>query len=514
MSLRLLFLLSFAVSAQAATITVTTSADSGPGSLRQAILQANSNPDADVIQFNLATSDPGFQAASAHWRIDVSSALPMVSEALTIDGYSQPGANTNTQTPAQGGSNAVLKIELRNATGDNNAVGISSNFSGQAMVIRGLVINQFARQITLSGTVAQVVEGCFLGTTSDGTGQASTSNTNRTGIAVFGTGAHRIGGLSPDQRNVISGDATGIRFSSSPSGVRIEGNLIGTNAAGTAAISPRATGISAGLFANLRIGGTDPNARNLISGNGFNGLRIDAGTDSSARIEGNFFGTDWSGTRAIPNGLNPFSPSQPQANIVVFPGLSCPFTLGGVLPGQANLIAFSPRSAIAVSQCSGALAQYNRFYGNQLALDDSAIGGDGDGTTANDLGDPDTGGNRLQNYPELSVVSTTANSVNLNYRVDSLPANSAYPITVEFFRAGCGGGAQTRIGSDVYTLVQAGTVKSFSLTPSDGGGVFPLTAVAVDTQNNVSEFAPSLGELILQSGFEDGSNPVSAGSCQ
>jgi len=85
--------------------TVTNTNDSGTGSLRQAILNANAAPGADTINFNV----PG---TGVH-TIAPTSALPTVSEAVTIDGYSQPGATPNSKAV---GNDAVLKIELSGAS--------------------------------------------------------------------------------------------------------------------------------------------------------------------------------------------------------------------------------------------------------------------------------------------------------------------------------------------------------------------------------------------------------------
>jgi len=505
--------------AHAATFTVTNTNDSGIGTLRQAILDANAGSDADLISFNIPTSDPGFQLSSQHWRIDVSSAaLPAVSNNLTIDGYSQPGATVNTNTPAQGGSNAQLKIELRNATGTsiNGLDGLSNNFS-TLMAARGLAINGFSSEIQLYGDGAQSVEGCFLGTTIDGTQAATTANVNRIGVRIQGPGAYRIGGLTPDTRNVISGDSSGIAFFAASNGARIEGNLIGTNAAGTVGISPRATGISTGSYQTLMIGGTDIDARNVISGNGFWGIYVDTGTFASAQVLGNFIGTDWRGSNPVPNGLNPLSPSQSVANVQLF-GFTCPIQFGGALPGEANLIAFGELAGVMVDRCTNAV-QHNRYFGNVGPAIDNVFGGGAVGTTPNDAGDPDSGGNRLQNFPTLnlppSFLASGGNSVNLSYLVDSDVANASYPITVEFYRGACGsGGSGVLLGSDTYTAANASTAKSFLLEAADGANVLPLVAVAVDAAGNVSEFAPMLGDVIFRSDFEDVLAPLNRGSCR
>src|SRR5438552_13420125 len=87
------------------TFTVIDTSDSGAGSLRQAILDANAHSGADVIQFNVAGG--GVHA------IQPLSALPIITDAVTIDGYSQPGASPNTLAI---GDNAVILVELNGAS--------------------------------------------------------------------------------------------------------------------------------------------------------------------------------------------------------------------------------------------------------------------------------------------------------------------------------------------------------------------------------------------------------------
>src|SRR5262249_8120778 len=140
-------------------LQVITTADSGPGSLRDAILAANGNPGRDVITFNI----PGSGAQT----IFLQSPLPTVTDPVVIDGYTQPGASPNTLP--QGG-NAVLLIELA-------AVGVvpgpqgALTISGGNTTVRGLVINRTAlggTAIVVTGSGGNHIEGNFLGTDATG----------------------------------------------------------------------------------------------------------------------------------------------------------------------------------------------------------------------------------------------------------------------------------------------------------------------------------------------------------
>src|SRR5690242_3724346 len=75
-----------------ATFVVTNTNDSGPGSLRDALSQANNSP-GNTISFNIPTTDPGYNLQFNQFTIHVKTSLPPVlSEKTTIDGSTEPGA--------------------------------------------------------------------------------------------------------------------------------------------------------------------------------------------------------------------------------------------------------------------------------------------------------------------------------------------------------------------------------------------------------------------------------------
>lgn len=87
----------------------------GDRTLRGAILAANARPGADRIVFDIPTSNARYQAATAHWRLTPAADLPTISDDLEIDDYSRPGARENGLRPDQGGSDALIEIELAGA---------------------------------------------------------------------------------------------------------------------------------------------------------------------------------------------------------------------------------------------------------------------------------------------------------------------------------------------------------------------------------------------------------------
>src|SRR5215213_7573754 len=109
------------------TFTVTNTNDSGPGSLRQAILDANTTAGADTINFAIpAGQEPVITPATQ---------LPKITGPVTINGYSQPGARPNTKAV---GSDAVLKVVLSGASAPD-AQGLEIGASNST--VKGLVIN-------------------------------------------------------------------------------------------------------------------------------------------------------------------------------------------------------------------------------------------------------------------------------------------------------------------------------------------------------------------------------------
>ncbi|MBL8243193.1 MAG: hypothetical protein JNL89_03340 [Rhodanobacteraceae bacterium] len=521
----------------AETFTVDTSSDANLGactaaaadcSLRGALVRANANADADVIAFALPTTDAGYQAATDHWLIGVGDvALPPVLAPVLIDGYTQPGASANTLTPVQGGLNGTLKIEIRGIsqfrTQQNGLEVSGGEFNQPASTFRGLVINSFGAQVLFHGSSAHRLEGCYLG--SDILGQLPAipvTNGRGIGVRIQGPGPYVIGGLTPGARNLLSGLNTAISAFVASDGLRVEGNLIGLRAAGDQALDNANDGISTSSpLTNARIGGSDAAARNVISGNRFSALRLSsAGTNPYAgtRVEGNFFGTDVSGLRAIGNGLNPQSPSQPQPTLLIGGGLDCSIAIGGTAPGQANLIAHGGAAGLTADACTGVASPLNHFRANRGIAFDNTFGGGGLGATPNDAGDADEGGNRLQNFAVLSLpggfLPAGGNSVQIGLLVDTAIANASYPLRVDFYRAACGGGSRQFVGSTSIAAMDAQLPRSFTLTPPDGANVLPLTALVVDAAGNSSEFAPAQGETIFADGSEDQAGALAVGRCE
>src|SRR5262249_24372259 len=204
--------------------TVTNTNDSGTGSIRQAITDANSMG-GGTISFNI----PG----SGVHTISPLTVLPTITQTVTIDGYSQPGSSANTNPPTMG-INAVLLIELNGQFSGSNFSGLIVNAPN--CTVRGLVINRFVGDGIRVCTDGNVFSGNFIGTDPSGTIAFGNGSGAIGGIdfGFCGTPSNcTVGGTTPDARNLISGNiGSGVGLGNG-SGNTVQGNLIGTDVAGT-----------------------------------------------------------------------------------------------------------------------------------------------------------------------------------------------------------------------------------------------------------------------------------------
>jgi hypothetical protein len=322
--------------ALAATITVTTTADSGAGSLRQAITDSNASPGVvDTIAFNI--TGPACAGVPAVCTIKPATALPTVADPVIIDGYTQPGSSPNTLAI---GDDAVLLVELDGSLVSPNGIGFY--VLANSTVIQGLVINRFSYtgifiDATGGGTLGgHTIRGNFIGTDPSGTLAVGCGTQ---GIFLRAPNSN-IGGPNPGDRNVISANGASTSFGANVklegdfapvSGSALKGNYIGTNAAGTGALGGGA-GILLYPGSEVAIGGSAAGQGNLISGNGDYGISMtyNCGTALANNvIQGNLIGVDASGTNPLGN---------VQGGIY----LGCPSQnnqIGGTSVGAGNTIA-------------------------------------------------------------------------------------------------------------------------------------------------------------------------------
>ena len=251
---------------------VTNVNDHGTGSLRDAITNANATPGLDNVVFNIP--GPGVKV------ISLTTVLPAITDAVVIDATTQPGY---AGTPL---------IELDGSGAGFNASGLT--ITGGGTTIRGFAIGSFKGPgIAVNGGENNVIQGNYIGINATGT----TKKPNDNGVSLSNASNNQIGGTTAAARNVISGnnfDAIEVAGSNNT----IQGNFIGTNPAGTAAMENNSNGVALDQGSNNLIGGTVPGAGNLISANQ---TGISSFSASGNTIQGNLIGTDVTGTTRIPN---------------------------------------------------------------------------------------------------------------------------------------------------------------------------------------------------------------------
>jgi hypothetical protein len=314
--------------------------------------------------------------------------------------------------------------------GTNNTVGgtaagagntISGN-SGQGIRIYG------------SGTTGNVIEGNRIGTTPDGL--SALPNASDGVDIVFGASSNIIGGTVAGSGNLISGNKQyGIDLSvSGTSGNLVEGNLIGTNPAGSAALANEyGVFIDSGASGNT-IGGTVSAAGNLISGNAFDGVHLEGSGTSGNIIQGNKIGTNANGSAALANGGSGVEiDNGPNNN-----------TVGGSATGAGNLISGNKIYGVGLNgtgvagNVTGNLVQGNRI--GTTADGKTALGNSNSGVyiqqgaSSNTIGGAVTGaGNVISSNQQEGVVivgtGTTQNLVEGNFIGTSADGTASLPNT-------------------------------------------------------------------------------------
>jgi hypothetical protein len=289
-----------------------------------------------------------------------------------------------------------------------------------------------------------------------------------------------IGSAQASGRNVISGNRVeGIAVTGEASaGTQILGNLIGTDASGTATLGNTLHGISVRFGAVVTIGGAAAGAGNVVGGNS-GGISIET---SGNTILGNRIGVGESG-ETLGNGGAGISLSLASNN-----------RIGGTESGEANVIAYNLGDGISVSGGSGNGLVMNAIFSNGDNLgEDLGIDLDGDGVTPNDPGDTDEGANDLQNFPELTSASVSGDSVNVQGSLDTAEAGA--PFRVDYYvsdacdPSGHGQGQTWFAAQNIFT--DDGGAAILDLNASGvpvAAGQF-VTAVATSPGGNSSEFS-------------------------
>lgn len=239
-------------------LLVTSTNDSGLGSLRQAILLANAAPGLDTIQFNIAGAPP--------FTIRLQNKLPQISDPVVIDGTSQPGF---VNAP-------VIELDGTSAGGGSGLEIISGN-----CIVRGLAIHSFNQDgIKLSNVGSNVIDGCFIGT-------------DATGMNALGNGQHGVEVLSDTNvvgqtmGNIISASTQYGIYIQNANGTVIQDNLIGTDITGTNSLGNGKDGVYMELAVGTLVGGTNTLLGNTIAFNNGAGVNVHNNNATNNAILGN-----------------------------------------------------------------------------------------------------------------------------------------------------------------------------------------------------------------------------------
>jgi hypothetical protein len=504
--------------------TVTSLADGGSaGTLRSVIEQVNSDTTPDTIDFSL----PG----SAPYVIQPHSALPEITNSVTIDGTSQAGYS----------GQPIVEINGSQAGGGSDGLELNAN----NITVQGLIIDGFSNNgIEIAGGNGDLIQGNYIGT--DSTGTVADGN-NDDGITIDTTSYDTIGGTTAAARNIISGNgAKGIHFIfGTNTGILVEGNDIGTDVTGEKPLGNNANGID--FFANasdVTIGGTIPGAGNVIAANNGQGIEVFGGGSPNNLFAGNFIGTDSTGTIAMGNngwGIESGSSGTTILDNVIAdngqggihaaasgiviqgndigtdrsgtldlgnPGSGIYDTasgvqIGGLGGGQGNVIAYNgfnfDGSGVNIDpgQTSDSILSDSIFGNTRLGIDLN-----NDGVTPNHPGGPVPGGaNYDQNYPVLQMAATFQGSTYVVGTLNSA-ANSTY--TLQFFDnptadpSGHGQG-KTLIGTTTVTTDSSGNATfqvSFPTAVNTGDAI---SATATDSSGDTSEFSADVTSIALTS---------------
>ncbi len=428
-----------------------TVANNGQCTLRAAIQETNASAGADLITFSVPS-------------ITLTSTLPNITDAVTIDGGTNRTEISGPGLTLTGGNSVVQRLVLNrllntaaaaiNMTtkGSNRVEGcyIGTNVAGTATAFGSNsflpgILNDTSPGNIIGGTTAAArnvlvaqtvgvglvtkspntkVQGNYIGTDAAGT----TALGGDTSVSAAFTNANAnpnlmVGGTDPGAGNVM-----GKVFFKGESGMLIQGNLIGTNAAGTAAfVTTGGNGAGVGntngiAVTGLTVGGTTPAARNVISGWG---LGIQAVNITAVLVQGNYIGTDKDGTRALGNSIG--------VQFLVFDS-----TLGGTVTGARNLVSGSKQGGV------GLFGTNNLALGNFIGTDVNGtanLGNTGDGVTLsgdnNRVGGAESGAANIIafNNPHGVNMFSGGNSVRQNSIFSNGPAGSAGGGILSFAKA-------------------------------------------------------------------------------
>jgi hypothetical protein len=497
-----------AIGSTATVLTVTNANDAGPGSLRQALIDANAAANLNTIRFNIAGACPR--------TITLASLLPDIVHPVAIEGYSQPGASRNT---AVLGWNATVCVVLNGGNQITGAYGLNVNTGASANATVSIEGLAFAGHSIAAMQFVGGRDHRFTGNQIGGGALLPSATGVRVGAAVEGV---RIGGPEPAERNVIA-NATGIGINVSGSGATqpsrtvIENNYIGTQTGGDIRGNNR----------GILIRGFDSVVRgNVVANSTSHGIELDGALAMANRIESNRIGIPAVCATCADRGNGGHG-------VLVRNGAD-----GNRV--NDNRIGFSGLDGVTVAAARQNTIRRNEFHDNAgIGID---LGDDGiNFTDANNALPPPVGaGNDGQNKPRLTSVlgdagtawaAGTLNTANGWYRIDFYGAPGCTNLSVGPLPVGAWGQARDWLGSTIIQvtggnastngsasfqgvqLQRAGNASYFdpqrrvmaTATRLQVSGVPPFISyrdLGTSELGRCQAFAPGIGDIIFANGFE------------
>jgi CSLREA domain-containing protein len=376
-----------------------------------------------------------------------------------------PGSGGNVLVGNLIGTDPTGKLSVPNSEGVMLRETAGNTIGGPDPALRNVVSGNNDEGIRLVAPLLDtIVEGNYIGV--DVAGTRALGNRGE-GIRVKGAVNTTIGGAAAG--NVISGNGGGIRVNERARHTLVLGNLIGTDATGTSRVGNGRYGITSQSSSGTQIGGTGAGDGNVISGNRL-GIRV----TGDVVVVGNLIGTARDGVTPIGNADGGIQIRSAGASI------------GGVLPGEANVIAANGGAGVLVETGSGSSIRGNAIWGNAgLGIDLAPAG-----VTPNDAGDADTGANGLQNHPQLAPASVDGGGTTVAGMLSSAPTTT-YAIDVYASptcdASGTGEG-RTFLGTVSVSTDVAGIASFLARMPPVAPGMV-ITATATDPAADTSEFS-------------------------
>jgi hypothetical protein len=449
------------------------------GNVSQGIWLRDANTSANWVQGNLIGTDPA--GASAIGNRFAGIEILGGARGNTIGGTAHGSGNLISGNQSQGvflnGTGTDCNVLQGNFIGLNLAgtspvpngfsgielcCGARSNLLGGAAVGAGNVISgnaNYGIRLGGSGTDGTVIQGNYIGVNAAGT--AALPNA-WTGVLIFdGARFSAIGGVVPGSGNVISGNGgQGVVIAdAATSDNLIAGNFVGLSAAGTAGIANAWSGVELGGGARGNLVGGGPGARNFISGNGNHGVLLRDGDTALNRVEGNTIGLG-AANSALPNSW---------AGVMLFGG-AVSNQIGDTLPGTANLIA---------SNLAGGVLLYDVATSNNTVRGNSITGNGGAGLAIY------SGANRSVAAPTLTTASVGTNT-SVSGSLGGLPGAV---FQLDFYANPppvAGAQARSYVGTWRVTNAPAGTIAFTASLPALVPAGYRLTATATDASGNTS----------------------------